>query len=283
MKVAYFGSDLFTRCLAVFAAHGHRIDAIFLAGEAQDHAALKAYAEAEQIEYFEHAPDAQQIAMLEARGVNCFFSNQYDALIPAPSTARISANVHPTMLPHGRGATPLNHLILRYPQHAGVTLHKLSERFDEGDIMLQAPLPLDDDETLESLIVKLDFRIPALVDEWLGDLNHFVQQARPQQGGDAWPRISLQDRLIDWRSNCRQLQQQLRAFGRFGVIACAEDECWRVNHLEVHATPLPIEAGAILREDDKTRSIALSDGYVIIYKDSILERMPTEAVSSKPL
>jgi methionyl-tRNA formyltransferase len=273
MKVAYFGSDLFLSCLPVFAAHGHQLEAIFTAGEAQDHAALKSYAATENIQCIQQRPSAQHIEMLEARGVTCFVANQYDALIPLPSDACITLNVHPTLLPHGRGATPLNHLILQYPQHAGITLHKLADEFDCGDIMLQVPLPLEDNETLESLIVKLDFKISALLDKWLSKWSHYALHAKPQKGGSTWPKITLQHRLIDWHSNSFQVDRLVRAFGRFGVVACASDECWLVNHLEVHRACLHVDAGTILTEDRKTRSIAIADGYVIIYKDSILERL----------
>ncbi len=280
MKVAYFGSDLFLGCLPVFAAHGHQIDTIYTAGDAQHHAILQNYAQRHNIRCQHQRPSAADIQNLLTRGVECLFANQYDALIPLPADDLITLNVHPTLLPHGRGATPLHHLILQYPQYAGVTLHKLAERFDCGDIVLQSALSVECTESLESLIVKLDFRISSLLDELFSHWPALYQNARPQGAGSVWPKISLQDRLIDWQSRGQELDRLVRAFGRFGVIACAGDECWLVNHVEIHAADLAVKAGAILYEDSRTRAIAIADGYVIIYKDSILETMPMATIQA---
>ena len=270
MKIAYFGCDLFIQCLDIWRAHDHEIVTILAAGENNKH--IGEYARNNNISYFTGKPDQQKIRQLEHAGVDCLFSIEYDCLIPLPSSRVMTINVHPTLLPHGRGPTPLSHLILHYPQYAGVTFHKLTERFDEGDIILQAPIQLDDEESLESLLVKLQYKIPQLLHELLADLPRQYQQAKAQTEGSYWPKLGDQDRLLDWHDSTQNISRMVRAFGRYGVVCCIGDEAWLVNHVETCATRLASPAGTLLADDDITCAVAVADGIVVIFKDSIIER-----------
>ena len=272
MKIAYFGSDQFLQCLELFSACQHSISAIFATAQDEHNVELGNYARQHNIPFHSGKPDQQQIQQLEDSGIDCFFSIEYDSLIPLPSAAVMTINVHPTLLPEGRGPTPLSHLILQYPQHAGVTFHKLSQRFDEGDIILQAPMTLDEHESLESLMVKLNYSIPQLLQQLLADLPQLYQNARPQAEGSYWPKLTDQDRIINWQQGIDEIQRMIRAYGRYGVIACIGHEAWLVNHIETHKTKHSSPPTSLLSEDHKTCSVAVADGFVIIYKDSILER-----------
>lgn len=277
MKIAYFGSDLFMQCLDVFHTHNHDIVAIFAATQAENNSSIASFAKSNNIQFFTEKPDQQQINKLEKEGVECFFSIEYDCLIPQPSSRVKTINVHPTLLPEGRGPTPLSHLVLQYPQYAGVTFHKLAKQFDEGDIIAQSPVQLDPEEGLESLLVKLHYKIPRLLDELLADLPRLYQQAKPQTGGSYWPGLGDQDRLLNWHTPVKKIQRLLRAFGRYGVVSCIGQETWLVNHVETFTTQHSSAPGNILTEDNKTCVVAVLDGIAVIYKDSILQRRPVNA------
>lgn len=272
MKVAYFGSDMFMGCLDVFKHHGYQIEAIFLSSHTEGNIKIRQYAETNKIRIIAEKPGQDHIQALEDEGVNCFFSVEYDHLIPIPSPKIMTLNVHPTMLPEGRGMTPLSHLILKQSKYAGVTFHKLSDKFDEGDIVFQQPVVLDKDESYESLIVKLNFKIPSLLNEVISDLNQLYQNAKPQKDGSYWPKVTIQDRLLNWQDKVENINLMFRAFGRYGVVACVENEAWLVNHVETHKIEISAKAGTVLTNDRKICSIVVDDGIVIIYKDSVLER-----------
>ncbi|MBT3203033.1 MAG: hypothetical protein HN349_01855 [Gammaproteobacteria bacterium] len=272
MKIAYFSSDLFMQCLEVFHEHHHEIVAIFAADSAENCKDIQQYASQKNIQYFTGKPQKIQIQQLENEGVSCFFSIEYDSLIPLPSSKVKTINMHPTMLPEGRGITPLSHLILQYPQHAGITFHKLAEQFDEGDIILQSPIQLDEHEGLESLLVKLNFKIPELLNRLLSDLPNLYQQAKPQGKGSYWPKLTDQDRMLNWSANTADISRMIRAFGQFGVVCCIGHEIWLVNHIETHTTQHSSPGGTLLSEDNKTCVVAVADGIVIIYKDGIIQR-----------
>ncbi|HEY5601144.1 MAG TPA: methionyl-tRNA formyltransferase [Patescibacteria group bacterium] len=64
-------------------------------------------------------------------------------------------NVHPSLLPKYRGAAPIHFPILRGEEKTGVTIIKMSEGLDEGDIISQSQIPIEKNDTAESMIDKL--------------------------------------------------------------------------------------------------------------------------------
>lgn len=63
-------------------------------------------------------------------------------------------NLHGSLLPKYRGRAPINWVLLRGETQAGVTLHAMTPKPDDGDILGQAPLEVAWDETALSLTLK---------------------------------------------------------------------------------------------------------------------------------
>jgi len=62
-----------------------------------------------------------------------------------------TVNVHGSLLPHYRGAAPINWAVINGENETGVTTFKLKHEIDTGDILLQERIPIGDDETSGSL------------------------------------------------------------------------------------------------------------------------------------
>jgi methionyl-tRNA formyltransferase len=62
-----------------------------------------------------------------------------------------TVNVHGSLLPQYRGAAPINWAVINGEKETGVTTFKLKHEIDTGDILLQEPIPIGDDETVGSL------------------------------------------------------------------------------------------------------------------------------------
>lgn len=65
-------------------------------------------------------------------------------------------NVHPSLLPEYRGANPYTHVILNNETHTGVTIHKMDETFDTGDILMQNSIEILRNDTMGTLFNKLN-------------------------------------------------------------------------------------------------------------------------------
>jgi len=65
-------------------------------------------------------------------------------------------NVHASLLPKYRGAAPIQYTVMNGETEAGISIMKLDEGMDTGDILAQARLPLDGKETTGTLFNTLD-------------------------------------------------------------------------------------------------------------------------------
>ncbi len=64
-------------------------------------------------------------------------------------------NIHASLLPGYRGASPIQRVILDGEKQTGITIMKMDEGLDTGDILLQKSMPIWDTDTVESLHDKL--------------------------------------------------------------------------------------------------------------------------------
>ena len=65
-----------------------------------------------------------------------------------------SFNLHGSLLPRYRGRAPINWVLVKGERETGVTLHAMTPKPDDGDIVGQARIPIDWDETALSLTRK---------------------------------------------------------------------------------------------------------------------------------
>jgi methionyl-tRNA formyltransferase len=63
-------------------------------------------------------------------------------------------NIHPALLPRNRGLFPYVWAIANGDEETGVTLHWVDEKFDTGDVLLQAAIPIQPADTLTGLQYK---------------------------------------------------------------------------------------------------------------------------------
>lgn len=65
-------------------------------------------------------------------------------------------NIHASLLPKYRGASPIQHVIIDGEEKTGVTIMQMDAGLDTGDILYQKELPIEDVDTYETLQNKLE-------------------------------------------------------------------------------------------------------------------------------
>jgi len=122
-------------------------------------------------------------------------------------------NVHPSLLPKYRGATPLQSAILAGDDTTGVTIMKISAEVDAGKIVTQVEIPIDDDETTSSLKEKTaEIGSKLLVKV----LPSFVLALAPAEIQDEelvtkTVKLSKSDGEINWSDDVAKIDRQIRA------------------------------------------------------------------------
>ena len=139
--------------------------------------------------------------------------------IPVRSKERLPiVNIHPSLLPKGRGAWPMPIAILEGHTKSGVTIHKMSERFDEGDILLQKEIPLYSDDNLETLTMRIWQVLPELMGQLIGDFEQLWTLARVQGEGEYLRMPEEKDWTVTSEMDCREADKILRAFWGYECI-----------------------------------------------------------------
>ena len=108
-------------------------------------------------------------------------------------------NVHASLLPMYRGASPINHVILAGEKQSGVTIMQMDAGIDTGDILLQEALPLADNETAETLADKLSKLGAKLIVSAIEQLENGTLTHTPQEGETCYAGMLKKEMgLIDW-------------------------------------------------------------------------------------
>ena len=271
MRIAYFGYDFFFECMRRLAAK-HEIVALFtfrtdnvwdFNTRVLDEAQKKA------IPIYMSKPTETLIEWLVSQGCELLVSAAYAFKIPTLASTGAplirGINLHPTLLPTGRGRWPLPWLILRTPEAAGITIHKLSSRFDEGDILIQEPVTLGLDDDLETLSLRLQVMAPTLIENLIDNIDARWETARPQEpGGSYWAMPSDDDRMLNWNLSVHQNLRIARAFSKHEAAAILNGKRWIVTRANGWIERHYYAPGTIVHETAREMLVAASDGYICL-------------------
>jgi methionyl-tRNA formyltransferase len=205
-----------------------------------------------QIEKFKVAGTVEKLAALapELIVVAAFGLLLPPAVLNLPKLGCL--NVHPSLLPRYRGASPVAAAILQGDEKTGVTIMLLDAGMDTGPILNQREVPISDEDTTGSLGVKLAKVGAQLLMETLPLWIEGRIKPRPQDDGAAsYSRmIKKEDGEVDWRLSAQELWRRVRAFDPWpGCYAR-----WRDKRLKlVKVLPLHGE-----KSNEPGRVIALS-------------------------
>lgn len=223
MKIVYFGFDLFADCfkkiceqksIEVMAVYTFKTDNIF-----EFNSEIRVIAAAHNIPVFSDKITPEKLEEYFENGCELTVSAGYIHKIPILSRPDFKGiNIHPALLPIGRGAWPYPVTILKGLRRSGVTIHKITDKFDEGDILLQRGFSVESEETLDTLTQKSQIVAKDLITECLYDFSALWENAKPQGKGEYWPEPQDSDRTITSDMPLFLAKKIVRAFGSYGVI-----------------------------------------------------------------
>ena len=122
-------------------------------------------------------------------------------------------NVHPSLLPKYRGASPIQEAILRRDSVTGVSIQRIAAEMDTGDILSQAVIPLNGRETAASLSDIAAIKGAQLLIDVLAQFEKQpLPQGIPQQGEASYCTVlEKKSGLIDWNRSAPEIDAQIRA------------------------------------------------------------------------
>lgn len=123
-------------------------------------------------------------------------------------------NVHASLLPKYRGASPIQQAILKGEEKTGVTIMQMDEGIDTGDILLQREVPIGREDTGGSLFEKLARTGGELILEALLKLEEGTLKPVPQEEEKSSyaSMITKKQGLADFGKPALVLERMVRAF-----------------------------------------------------------------------
>ena len=125
-----------------------------------------------------------------------------------------AVNVHGSLLPKYRGAAPIAWAVLNGEKKTGVTTMTMDEGMDTGDLLLQAEVPIGEEETTETLHDRLASLGAQMLMETLEKMKTGEIRPIPQDHSKATyaPMVKKEDGRIDWVREAEVIDRQVRAF-----------------------------------------------------------------------
>ncbi len=119
-------------------------------------------------------------------------------------------NVHASLLPKYRGAAPIQRALLDGVKKTGITLFKIDEGLDTGDIVLAQSTTVDPFENFDSLHSRLSKMGAHVVEKFLENVDIPL---KPQHGKPSKaPKIKREEMYVDWSKSAEEVANKIRAF-----------------------------------------------------------------------
>lgn len=156
-------------------------------------------------------------------------------------------NVHASLLPRWRGASPIEHAILYGDKTTGVSIMQIISRLDAGPVYQQTSLPLSSMSTTLSVTKQLSqlgaVEVVRTLDKAAAGK---LEEPRPQVEAQATyaPRLSAGAAQIDWRASAQQIDRHVRAFHGRGMAFTILQRPAQIVRVRVHEAAIVDGDGA---------------------------------------
>lgn len=225
MKIVFFGSSEFAvPSLARLLDSPHKIVGVVTQPDRKKGRLLrvaatpvKAFASSKGIKTYEaeRLDEARGIKHLKSFSADLFVVVAFGQILPK-SVLEIpkiySINLHASLLPKYRGAAPINWAVMNGESQTGLTIIKMNEKMDAGDIVLQRRVSIEKEDTSADLNVKFaDLGAVLLL-----DAVKFIEEKRISFKKQDEKKRSLarllkkEDGLINWESPAVEIYNKIR-------------------------------------------------------------------------
>lgn len=123
-------------------------------------------------------------------------------------------NLHPSLLPKYRGATPIQTAILNNDKETGLSVIKMSSEIDKGSVIYQNKIEINPEDTTYSLKIRLaNLGLRSLIDI-LPEIqkNNLKEIPQNEKAATNTRKINKSDGEINWKENISKIDSQIRAF-----------------------------------------------------------------------
>ena len=225
MKLVFFGTSEFAiTSLKALISSRHEILALVTQPDRKKGRSLKLSPPATKVVALTHdipvyqpqdASSLESVEYLKKLGADLFVVISFGQILKKEvlSVPRLySVNLHGSLLPKYRGAAPTNWAVINGEKASGVTIIKMNERMDEGDIIAKRQIKIELVDTNITLSEKLSDAGASLLIETLELIEKgkvvFIKQ--DDSAATYAPKLKKEDGLINWSEPALKIHNRVR-------------------------------------------------------------------------
>lgn len=256
MKIVYMGTpDFAVGPLEAILAAGHQVTLVVTQPDKQKGRGKEvSYTPVKECAIKHDIPVFQPVKIKEQEAIEVLRGQEADIFIVAAFGQVLSeeilnmpkygaVNIHASLLPKYRGAAPIQWVILDGEKETGVTIMQMDKGIDTGDMLLKSVVPIEKEETGESLHDKLAIAGSKLIVEALTAIEAGTIEPVKQKDEESCYARMLTKSLgqINWQEDAKKIERLIRGLNSWpsaytkygnktlklwkGQVISEQDEC----------------------------------------------------------
>ncbi|MCF2651569.1 methionyl-tRNA formyltransferase [Anaeromassilibacillus senegalensis] len=150
-------------------------------------------------------------------------------------------NVHGSLLPQYRGAAPIQWAVLNGDKISGVTIQRMAEGVDTGDILAKAQTEIDEDETSGELFDRLMMLGAELLIDTIDKLDTLTPEPQDEALATHAPMLQKEMGAVDWAKPASEVHNLVRGLNPWPAAYLTLDgkrmKLWRTKIVKVNGLP----------------------------------------------
>lgn len=176
-------------------------------------------------------------------------------------------NVHASLLPRWRGASPIQHAILAGDAETGVCLMQMDEGLDTGPVYACMPTPISPTETAASLHDRLAELGANLLNVHLDNIlaGNLTAASQDDEQSTYAPLIKKEDGRLDWQQTSSELDRRIRAMTPWpGAFTTWQGEMFKIKAATVVDDELPTGEPGLVVAYEEGAAVLTGEGGLIL-------------------
>ena len=278
MKIAFMGTpDFSVPCLRALAESGHEVVGVFCQPDKPVGRKQELQAPPVKQEALRHGlrvlqpkslRNGQGLALLEELQPDLVIVVAYGKILPPDFLAFPKygcVNIHASLLPKYRGASPIHWAVMAGDSETGVTVMQMDEGMDTGDILLVKKLPIPPDATTEEMFDRLSVLGAEAMLEAIDGLFAGTLTRTPQDHSAATTVGLLTKEMgeVDWTVSALEIHNKIRGLYSWpGAYTTLHGKRLKLQKAKLSEQTSSSAAGTVLTKAGKLL-VACGDGHCI--------------------
>ena len=191
-------------------------------------------------------------------------------------------NIHASLLPRWRGASPIQHAIWHGDDKSGVTIMQMEKGLDTGPMLLKQEIDIDGNMSAQKLHDELSDMGGAMILQTLSELgenNVLSGEKQDDALSNYAPMLHKKDGRVDWAQSAQEIDRQIRALNPWPGVWCMNAQQKRVKILVASL----VKEGDKLSSENKQGTIFNRFGDVVCGDGSLLRLKIVQPENSRAM